>query len=272
MITHLCDAHNHLQDDRFGGRQSELIAACRAEGIARMVVNGSCEDDWPAVLALARELPDFVTPSFGLHPWYVQSRTAAWQENLLRFLDDRPSAVGEIGLDRWKRDLPYNDQEAVFLWQLRLAAERDLPVSIHCLRAWGRLFDLLSSHPLPARGFLLHSYGGPREMVGPLARLGAYFSLPGAFAHKQKSRQRDAFRAVPEARLLVETDAPDQLLPSENVRCPLNDLTDGKPINHPANLVAVYQFAAELLNMAPARLAEVIRENYHRFFGVIQVG
>ena len=35
------DAHNHLQDDRFAGRQAELLAACEKAGVVRMVVNGA---------------------------------------------------------------------------------------------------------------------------------------------------------------------------------------------------------------------------------------
>jgi len=267
MLPRLYDAHNHLQDERFGGRQSELAAACRRVGIARMVTNGSCEKDWPAVLALSREFPDLLVPSFGLHPWCVAERTPNWQGNLLRCLDQAPAAVGEIGLDRWKRDLPYDDQETVFLWQLELAAHRDLPVSIHCLRAWGRLLDLLGSHPRPGRGFLLHSYGGPREMVEPLSRLGAYFSLPGAFAHERKTRQREAFQAVPPERLLIETDAPDQLPPTDRVTHPLYDPAGNRPINHPANLVDVYASAAELLCMSLSELSALVEANFNRLFG-----
>ena len=74
------DAHNHLQDGRFGGRQKELLAACAQAGVARMVVNGACEGDWPQVLALARANP-IVLPSFGYHPWYLHERTADWQKN-----------------------------------------------------------------------------------------------------------------------------------------------------------------------------------------------
>jgi TatD DNase family protein len=208
----LYDAHNHLQDDRFGGRQAELLAACRQAGVARMVVNGSCEADWPDVLALAQAHPE-VLPSFGYHPWHFHERSPDGRRSLVSFLDAVPSAVGEIGLDRWKPGLAYDGQEELFVAQLRLAAERNLPVSIHCLQAWGRLFDLLKAGPRPERGFLLHSYGGPQEMVKPLADLGAYFSLPGYFAHERKHRQRETFRHVPRERLLLETDAPDQLLP-----------------------------------------------------------
>jgi TatD DNase family protein len=263
----LFDAHNHLHDARFGGRQAELLADCGREGVVRMVVNGSCEEDWPQVLALARRFPEKIIPGFGVHPWHVHGRTERWNERLAEFLDAVPSAVGEIGLDRWKPGLAYEGQEEVFIAQLRLAAERNLPVSIHCLQAWGRLHDLLRAAPQPARGFLLHSYGGPVEMVAPLAKLGAYFSFPGYFAHGRKERQREAFRAVPRERLLIETDAPDQLLPDELNAFPLVDSATGKALNHPANLGAVYRFAAGMLGESVETLTADVAGNFQRLFG-----
>lgn len=261
----LYDAHNHLQDPRLDSDGQALIATARAEGVARMVVNGSCEEDWPAVLALARRFPE-VIPSFGYHPWAVPERTPHWRDVLTRALDELPSAIGEIGLDRWieNHDLPA--QEEVFIWQLRLAAERELPVSIHCLQAWGRLFDRLRENPRPACGVVLHSFGGPREMIEPLAKLGAYFSLPGYFAHARKERQRETFRHVPPDRLLIETDAPDQLLPAERIRHPWIDPATGKAVNHPANLRAVYDFAAEFLGEPVEDLAARVEQNFQRLF------
>ena len=170
------DAHNHLQDDRFAGRQNELLAACEKSGIARMVVNGACESDWPQVLSLAQK-NKIVLPSFGYHPWYLHERTPDWPANLEKMLDQIPGAVGEIGLDRWKPGLSYDGQEEVFLAQLQIAAERNLPVSIHCLQAWGRLLQLLQNNPPPARGFVLHSFGGSAEMIPAFAKL--FSLLPG---------------------------------------------------------------------------------------------
>ena len=258
------DAHNHLQDARFVGRQGELIAACEKSGVARMVVNGACESDWPQVLALARE-NKIVLPSFGYHPWYLPERTPDWKHTLRKFLDEVPSAIGEIGLDRWKPGLGYAGQEEVFLDQLQIAAGRNLPVSIHCLQAWGRLHELLRDHPRPPRGFVLHSFGGPAEMVLTLAKLGAYFSFPGYFLHERKRRQRETFRQIPADRLLVETDAPDQLLPEDKNRFALVDV-DGKPVNHPANLAAVYSGLAEFLGETVTSLTPRVEENFLRLF------
>jgi len=263
-----CDAHNHLQDDRFAGRQSELLAVCEKAGVARMVVNSACESDWPQVLALARQHL-VILPSFGCHPWLVSERTPEWLRQLELFLDRIPSAVGEIGLDRWKADLPYEHQEEVFLAQLRLAAERNLPVSIHCLQTWGRLHELLRDHPRPARGLVLHSFGGPVEMVPALAKLGAYFSFPGYFLHARKLRQREVFKHVPPDRLLLETDAPDQLLPADWNRFPLADAA-GQPLNHPANLPAVYAGLAEFLGEKVASLAARVEANFQNVFGGIK--
>lgn len=259
------DAHNHLQDERFAGRQNELLAACAEAGVARMVVNGACEGDWPDVLTLAQQ-SKIVLPSFGYHPWYLHERTNDWLKQLESFLDRVPSAVGEIGLDRWKPDLPYDHQEEVFLAQLDIAAKRNQPVSIHCLQTWGRLHQLLREHPRPARGFVLHSFGGPAEMIPALAKLGAYFSFPGYFLNERKQRQREAFRSVPRGRLLIETDAPDQHLPEELNRFPLAG-TDGKLLNHPGNLRAVYEGVAGVLGEKLEPIAAQVEENFQRIFG-----
>ena len=263
-----CDAHNHLQDERFEGRQSQLVAAARMAGVTRMVVNGSCEEDWPQVEALARQFPDLVVPSFGYHPWYVGDRTPGWRETLIELLDRMSGAVvGEIGLDRSKPGLPYEGQEQVFVAQLQLAAERNLAASIHCLQTWGRMLELLHASVRPSRGFLLHSYGGPAEMVAPLVKLGAHFSFPGYFLHDRKVRQRETFKVVPIDRLLIETDAPDQLLPDSANAHPLKDPRTGTALNHPANLPAVYHCMADLRAIPLPELERCVADNFRRLFG-----
>jgi TatD DNase family protein len=106
-------------------------------------------------------------------------------------------------------------------------------------------------------------------MIAPLAELGAYFSIPGYFAHERKARQREAFGHVPPDRLLIETDAPDQPLPTERIQYLLTDPATGKAINHPANLGAVYHFVAELLGEPLEMLGALVEENFRRLFGAV---
>ena len=205
----LYDAHNHFQDARLDSDRASILMALRELGISEAVVNGSAEDDWEDVARLAG-VHDWLMPSFGLHPWYVKERTPAWQERLRGYLLAFPNAaVGEIGLDRWIENPDIEAQISCFRWQVELATELNRPATIHCLRAWGLLEEQLRTLALPKRGFLLHSYGGPPEMIPSFVKMGAYFSLSPYFGHARKAQQLAALAAVPMDRLLAETDAPD---------------------------------------------------------------
>ena len=260
------DAHNHLQDPRFVPVLESVIAEMVRAGVPRCVVNGTCEDDWPHVADLAHRHPDTIIPSFGLHPWKASARTPDWLDVLVAALDAFPgSSLGECGLDRWMRDHDLADQCEVFLAQLALAADRNLPFSIHCLQAWGPLIDCLRNHPVPERGFLLHSYGGSAELVAELAPLGAYFSFSGHFLHPHKEKVRHAFRHVPPGRLLIESDAPDMLPPPDACEFDLTD-AGGKALNHPGNLPAVAAGLAAVLEISGEELRERTTRNFNAFF------
>lgn len=261
------DAHNHLHDARLVPHRAAILEQLAQLPLERAIVNGTREDDWEAVATLCREQP-FAIPSFGLHPWYTTSRTPRWLENLRALLESHPNAgVGEIGLDRWIEGHDPKVQEEVFLPQLALAAELNRPATIHCLRAWGALNEVLRAHPLPKCGFLIHAYGGPQEMVAGFAKLGGYFSFNAYFLHERKARQREVFRQIPIDRLLVETDAPDMRPPDEFTACPLRG-ADGKPVNHPAHIVLAYEQLAILREMPLETLARQITENFARLFGI----
>ncbi len=258
----MIDCHLHLQDPRLGPSLPSVMETLRHLGVRRLVVNGTRPKDWDAVETLAKEHPE-VVPSFGLHPWYVAEAEGAWldelEERLLRFPE---AGVGEIGLDRWKPGLDFARQREVFLAQLDLAHRLDRPLSLHCLQAWGSLFDCLDN-ALTGPGFLLHSYGGPREMVGAFVEKGAFISISGYFFRPGKEAKLATFDAVPEDRLLLETDAPDMLPPLELVSHALPDPLS----NHPANLAAIYGAVAGRLGLSRSDLEKIVSQNFVRWFG-----
>ena len=300
----LYDAHNHYHDAWLTPHRARVFADLASVGVRRAVVNGTCEADWPDVTALAREF-SLVHPSYGLHPWDAGNRSPDWQRKLVAALDTDPrAALGEIGLDRWILDrarpddprlaglrrAPLAEQLDVFSWQLALAAERNLPASIHCLDAFGPLHDLLRVAKLPARGFLLHAYSGPAELVNNFADLGAYFSFNGSFLppaplktichllndkdqchligdiHPRHLRRLVAFRQVPADRLLVETDAPAMRLPAPLEKYSLPPAGDGSLPNHPANLAVTYAALAELRGVGLESLVTQVESNFFRLF------
>ncbi len=253
----MIDAHNHLQDPRFLGKQGQLIDTMKEAGITGCVVNGTCENDWPQVARLARDHPEFVTPSFGLHPWKVDARSPHWLETLTRFLEDSPGAgLGECGLDRWMEHPDLTAQHEVFRQQIAIAVELKRPLTIHCLKAWGPLLEELHSAPALPK-FLLHSFAGSKEIARECLKLGACFSFSGYFLHPRKAKVRAVFQSLPPERILVETDAPDMSLPEPHFH--FGDL------NHPANLATISRELASLSGVEE----KIFHNNARRFFNLI---
>jgi len=275
----LYDAHLHFHFEQLTPHRSVVLADLRASGLKRGVVNATNEEEWPVVAALAREC-DLFLPSFGLHPWDCGNRSPDWLSRLRSALLAEPTAgVGEIGLDRWIVDgvrpddpriaglrvAPMPEQAEVFAAQLSLAAALNRPASIHCVQAYGLLLQVLQATPLPRRGFLLHGYGGPAEMIGKFTELGAYYSFNIELLLPRQASRKENFRLLPADRLLVETDAPTKPPPAALNRYPL-PTADGSQVNHPANITVAYEALAELRGLPLTALGSLVEENFNRLF------
>jgi len=265
MQIHLVDSHLHLQDPRLTADLNGVLSRAKNAGVFRLICNGTNQTDWPMVADFARRYENIV-PCFGLHPWYVATRTQDWQLQLQDALTAMPSGVGEVGLDRWIENRDEKDQETVFRDQLTIAHRLKRPVMIHCLHAWDWLMKVLRSEPPLPAGILLHAYGGPAELVDPLADLGAYFSFAGNVLEEKRTRVRQALRRVPADRHLVETDSPDLLPPDAFRHIDFQKRGNNIP-NEPANLPAVVHGIAALRNMPDDRLTEILWTNCRKFFG-----
>jgi len=275
------DAHQHFHFESLTPHRAAIDADLQAAGVHRVVVNGTSEEEWPVVAGLARQYA-WIVPSYGVHPWDCGNRSPGWLKNLRAVLEGSTKAgVGEIGLDRWiidgvRPDDPriaglrvatMDEQAEVFADQLRLAAEFNRAASIHCTQAFGVLHDVLRSTPLPARGFLLHGYGGPLDLIKPFTDLGAYFSFNLEALQPRLAARLESFKNVPANRLLVETDAPAKAPPPDLNHFPLGAAADGSPINHPANIVAAYAALANLRDAPLEVLAAQVEANFQRLFG-----
>jgi TatD DNase family protein len=258
------DAHCHLQDARLAPALEGILHDMRAAGIVESVVNGTQPGDWQQVAVLARR--PGIRPAFGLHPWRVAARGDDWLQQLEQLLIEHPTAsIGEIGLDRWMRHPDVPGQRKSFIAQLELAIRLQRPVAIHCLQAWGTLLEVMQDYAAQLPGFLLHSFAGPVNQVDRWVELGAYFSLSGYFAHPEKAAKLEAWHRIPLHRILIETDAPDMLPPSDQRSHALMS-SDGHELNHPIHLVAIYNWAALWLGLDLTSFTNTVEANYRRLF------
>lgn len=255
----MIDAHLHLQDCISAGSVEKIIADLRSIGVTILSVNGTWPGDWEIVSDLSLAYKE-VVPSFGVHPWNVKDLKPIWDDTLLEYLQQHPEAgVGEIGLDKWIEDYDLPTQKEVFSKQLELAAELQRPLSVHCLQAWGSLFECFEESSYKG-GFLLHSYGGPVEMIEDWVRLGAFFSISGYFFREDKANKLSTFEKIPENRILLETDAPDMALSEKQVRYRAPGLK-----NHPANLEVVYERYGKWMGLKENEVEERMQNNFSSF-------
>lgn len=259
------DAHSHLQDNRLSAVFDEVVRQARQAGIEGICTCGTAPSDWEATAGLARlQLPFTVVPAFGVHPWYVQALPSDWLEQLERHLRHFVgAALGEIGLDGVRDDLPFDLQKDVFVSQLRLAVRLGRPVVLHGARAWDRLAKALKPFAGALPGFVAHGFGGSTEQLNRFIAWGGYVSVAGSVCNPKAVKIRTVAHLIPEDRLLLETDSPD-FFPHGSAAVAFD--TQGQPLNQPANLVHIVHEVAALRHMQPEELAVITQNNAHRIF------
>jgi TatD DNase family protein len=202
----ITDTHAHVTWESFDTDREEVFARAAAAGVSRIVLVGTELESSRAAFACARGRPG-VHPTAGIHPHDAQSAVPATRA-AIEELCARPEcvAVGETGLDWFKEHAPRAAQLESFRWQLGLARALDKPVIVHCREAHADVLALLREFP-GVRG-VMHCYTmGPAELPGYL-ELGFLISFSGVVTYARNDENRAAARAVPEDRLLVETDCP----------------------------------------------------------------
>ena len=217
VMEKLFDSHAHYYDSRFeqeGDGAHALLTALFADSVGYIVNIGTDIENSKICIAQAAKYENMYC-SVGIHPSdglrYADPDAAlAELEALLGTKESRRAqkivALGEIGLDYyWDADKKA-EQAYMLEKQLQMAEKHGLPVIIHDREAHGDCFDAICRHPQVHGVF--HSYSGSAEMAKDLVRRGWYISFSGVATFKNASKVREAIAAVPDDRILIETDAP----------------------------------------------------------------
>ena len=263
-MTDIFDTHAHYCSRQFEPDRDELMQALPAAGVTGVLECATHSGDAPRVLALAHKYP-FVHAALGIHPESLGEENAPtvaiyhgdWRAELaaMRPLFDDPAvaAVGEIGLDHhWP--LPAQEQYDLFEAQLRLAAELDLPVSVHDREAHAETYELLKKYK--PRG-VLHCYSGSAEDAVWLVDQGMCLGFGGAVTYKGAKRAAKVLAAIPHEAAVLETDCP-YMSPT---------LVRGKR-NDSRNIAHVAEYIGTLWEMPAQQVLTLTAANARRVFGV----
>jgi TatD DNase family protein len=213
----LVDTHCHLDFNSFDADRELVIQWAREAGVLRIVNPGIDLPSSRAAQALAVDYPA-VYAAVGVHP----NSAATWGADSLPALRDlagmeKVVAIGEIGLDYYRQHASHDVQRRVLLTQLELAAERGLPVILHCREAFADLLAILAEwraglvaagSALAGRPGVLHSFSGDEAQATAALDLGFMIGLTGPVTFSKAASLQRLAGSLPLDKLLVETDAP----------------------------------------------------------------
>jgi TatD DNase family protein len=256
----MIDTHCHLDAPAFDRDRDAVVERARATGVVGLLVPAVRPRTWAATLATAR-YPG-VAVALGVHPQCVPELDAAERAacaDLAATLVDAAArapacvAIGECGLDGATADL--DQQERLLRAHVRAARALRLPLVVHVLRAHDRAPRVLREERAHEVGGVLHSYSGGADLIGVYRDLGFAFSFAGPITYPNARRPVAAARAVDDALLLAETDAPDQAPAARR---------GGR--SEPAFVADVIAGLAAARGAAPAAIAALAADNARRIF------
>ena len=251
------DSHAHLVDSAFDADRGAAIERARQSGCAVIVSIGTSTADSRASLDLSRANPGFVYSSAGVHPHDAASFEDARDTPLLRsLLLEGAVAVGECGLDYHYDNSPRDAQRRAFAAQLALAQESRKPVIVHTREAESDMTAMLREAGNAGIRGVLHCFTGPTSLAEAAIEAGWHVSFSGIVTFKKWS-SNDLIRAVPDDRILVESDAP-YLAPAPH---------RGKR-NEPAFVSLTLAKVAEARGVSAATMGAIVTANARQFFAL----
>ncbi len=246
----MTDSHAHLDACE---EPAAAVERALEAGVSRIVTIGTGIESSRAALVLA-EQHESVFAALGVDPHQAASADARRLDELRELLQHpKAVAVGETGLDTVRQFASPADQRRLFEAQLALAAELGLPIVVHSRAAEDETAAALSSF---GGTVVLHCFSSPALLPAALERR-YYVSFAGNVTYPKASELREAAAAVPNDRLLVETDSP--YLSPQPVR--------GRT-NEPAHLGHTVAALAEVRGVEPAGLAAQTHANAAAAFGL----
>ncbi len=261
------DTHCHLEMDAFNPDRENVIQRAKDAGIEAIITIGSDMKGNEGAIEISKEY-DFIYCSIGLHPHdakdfneEIYNRIKDWatkykiQDLSSEKQKNKVVAIGEIGLDYHYDNSPRDIQKKVFLRQLLLAKELNLPVVIHSREAKADTLSIIKESGITNGVF--HCFSGDMDMAEKAIAMGFHISIAGPVTFKNAKKIHEVAKIIPDDYLLIETDSP--YLAPEPYR--------GKR-NEPAFIVQTAKKIAELRDVNIEDIARITTLNAKRLFNI----
>ena len=251
------DTHAHLglvDDDPI--QQLIVIQEARQVSVTRVLSICNSLHDFAKVYENLKSTGS-VYHAVGISPSEVKNPGRNWLQTIEQHTQlPNVVAIGEIGLDYYRKFGDKKSQIELFISQLDLAAKLNLPVIIHNRDAGHDVLEILRDR-LPPKGGVLHCYSEDAAYAREAVKLNLYFSFAGNLTYKNARNLHETIPVLPLDRILIESESPFMVPTSQK----------GKR-NMPKYLPETALCLARMVGMEPEAVATQLWENSNKFFGL----
>ena len=246
--AYLIDSHCHLHDLDFytPEEQSQALLACTERQIEKLICIGTDHEDSFKAAEFAAQNPTKLFWSYGIHPneFDKPRKDVQFEHN------NRPVAIGEVGLDYHYGENDKLDQARLLEEMLDLAIREDLPLIFHVREAFDDFFAILDNFSTAKIRGVVHSFSDNKKNLKKSLERDFYIGVNGLATYS-------TLPMPPIERILLETDAPF-LAP-----VPLRGQT-----NQPVNVHYVAKWLSEKLGLDFEEVAKNTTENSETIFNL----
>lgn len=250
------DTHAHLDFPELKPRLDSVLSNASLAGVEKIITVGLDAASNQAAVDIASAYPD-VYAAVGWHP-HDAERADQDIENGIRALAQHKKvvAIGEAGLDYYRKRSDPDKQREVFCRIVTLARSLDRPLIVHCREAFSDTLKILRDAGSGEIRGVFHCFSGGRSELEKALELDFFVSFTGNITYKN-SHLPNIVKVVPVERLLLETDCPFMTPdPHRNKR------------NEPAFLPLTAEKIAEIKGLSHQDIARITRYNTYRLFGI----
>lgn len=210
------DSHCHFDFKHFDLNRDQQWQQLKSFGCAGLVIPGVLASSWLTLIDLCQSKPWGF--ALGLHPYFMANHKAQDIELLEQVCRQQLSAevkgnnklvaLGEFGLDFMLNADDHDNQIELCRQQFQLAQTLELPVILHCRKAYDETAAMIRRLKF-TQGGVVHAFSGSYQQGMALIRLGFKLGVGGALSHPRANKLRSTISRLPLSSLVLETDSPD---------------------------------------------------------------
>lgn len=221
------------------------------------------------LLEIAYTYPGFILPAVGVHP--TRTAQTGWSKRKIiseLSQDERIVAIGELGLD-YHHDRKKQHrfiQKMWFIWQIKLAHKRRLPLILHIRQADDDAIKILRRHKKKLHGGVCHCFNQGIDIARIYTEeFGLMLGIGGSLLQSESEKLVEVVKLIPLEYIVLETDGP-------YVKPDKTDNLSGKQWQKARNTsLIIKDVAAKIASIKGITVDEVERvttENAKKIFGV----